>query len=218
MGKLFLGDNFLTRFVDRLVDCIFLSILWSLTSLPIITAGAASSALYYTVHKCIYEGEGHIFSTFFRSFWQNRRQSTLLWLLMAPIGLLLFSACYLVFQWCDAQVLHPIFFPVVLGASALIVMWLQYWFCYSARFEDSFRGVLRNTFLIAAANFGPSFLLMLVFALIALVVGCLPQLLFLWMIFPGLYGMAAHQTAEHLFRKYLPDGKPQETEAPEALT
>ena len=211
MGKFLLKENSLTRFLNRFTDCIYLSILWSIASLPLVTVGMASEALYYTVHKCIYGDEGSIWPTFWRSFWQNRRQGTALWLILLPIGLLLTSACYLTFQWCEAGAAHPVVFGAALAASGLVVMWLQFWFAYGARFQDSLKGVLRNTLLISAANFGASFLLMVVFMLIALIVSCLPQLLLMWMLFPGLYGFAAHQVAESLFLKYLPREDPPET-------
>ena len=209
MGNLFLKENLLTKALNRIVDCLYLSILWSAVSTPVVTAGMASMALYYTVHKCIYGGEGHIGTTFWKAFWQNWKQGCLLWLIMASIGLLMFSECYLTFQWCSAQLIHPAFFVVSLCVAGLLVMWLQFWFAYAARFEDSLKGVLRNSFLIAAANFGPSFLLMVVFMMITLIVSCMPDPLLMWVIFPGLYGFAVHQTAERLFAKYLPQEEPE---------
>ena len=204
MEKLLLKDNLLTRMLNRMVDCIWLSILWTIASVPLLTVGTASEALYYTVHKCIYQEEGHIFSTFFKTFWANRKQGTVLWLIMAPVGLLLASGCYLVFQWSRAGMVSSAILVVSLGAAGLCIMWMQYWFAYAARFEDTVRGVLQNTFLIAYANFGTSFLLMIVFVLVALIVSCLPQFIVLWMIFPGLYVFAVYQAAENLFKKYLP--------------
>lgn len=204
MGNLFVKENLLMKMINRIVDCLYLSILWSVASLPVVTAGMSSMALYYTIHKCIYGDEGRIWTTFWKAFRQNWEQGFLLWLIMAPISLLMFSECYLAFQWCSAQLIHPAFFVISLCAAGLLVMWVQFWFAYAARFEDSLKGVLRNSFLIAAANFGPSFLLMVAFMMIALIISCMPELLLMWGIFPGLYASAVHQTAERLFQKYLP--------------
>ena len=39
-------DTFLTRVLSRLIDCMLLSILWLLTSIPIITLGVSTTAAY----------------------------------------------------------------------------------------------------------------------------------------------------------------------------
>ena len=49
MDKILDPENAFFSVVSRIVDMFLLSILWVLTSLPVITAGAASTGLYYAV-------------------------------------------------------------------------------------------------------------------------------------------------------------------------
>ena len=51
MKNLFNPDNPIMNFIGKLLDCFFLNILWVITSIPIITAGAATTALYYCTIK-----------------------------------------------------------------------------------------------------------------------------------------------------------------------
>lgn len=44
--------------VIKIFDCICLSVLWLLFSLPIITIGASSTALYTAVHRYLRRGKG----------------------------------------------------------------------------------------------------------------------------------------------------------------
>ena len=44
-------DNKLFGALGKAVDCVILSVLWLVCCLPVITIGASSTALYYTVHK-----------------------------------------------------------------------------------------------------------------------------------------------------------------------
>lgn len=64
---------------------VILSFLWCVFSLPIITAGASTAALYHTVIKVIRQDRGYVFSTFIHSFKQNFK-STLLPTLLFMAG------------------------------------------------------------------------------------------------------------------------------------
>ena len=46
-------DNKILAIVNAVVDIIILGIFWFVTSIPIFTIGASTSAVYYTSNKCI---------------------------------------------------------------------------------------------------------------------------------------------------------------------
>ena len=54
-----LGYYFFT-FINKLSDMIIISIVFVLTCIPVITMGAAGTALYYTVQKVIKRGQGYL--------------------------------------------------------------------------------------------------------------------------------------------------------------
>ena len=86
MRGIFSVDSPVMRALIKLFDCICASILWLLFSLPIVTMGAASAALYTTVRRYLRRDEGHLWSTFWGAFRENLRRSTLVWL--AALGVL----------------------------------------------------------------------------------------------------------------------------------
>ena len=47
MGRFFNYDSPLFSSINKIVDCVFLSLLWFVFSIPIVTMGASTSALYY---------------------------------------------------------------------------------------------------------------------------------------------------------------------------
>lgn len=53
MGGLFDYDSKLFQLLLRVSDVVALSLLWLLCSLPILTLGASTSALYYTAMKLV---------------------------------------------------------------------------------------------------------------------------------------------------------------------
>ena len=68
MKGIFDIDNPVMTWIIKIFDCICVSILWLLFSLPVITMGASSAALYTTVYKYLRKEEGHLWKTFWTAF------------------------------------------------------------------------------------------------------------------------------------------------------
>ena len=67
--------NPLFSLLNQLGQLILLSILWTICSLPVITIGASTAALYYTVVKVLRRHQDSLFAAFFREFRNNFLQS-----------------------------------------------------------------------------------------------------------------------------------------------
>ena len=78
------------RIFGFLGQLIALNLLWIVCSLPIITAGASTTALFYCTLKLHKDGDIRVIYDFFRSFKQNFKQSTLIWILMLAAGVLIY--------------------------------------------------------------------------------------------------------------------------------
>lgn len=76
--KFFSLDNPVWKFVGNLADFFILSCLWYLCSLPIVTAGAATSTVYYVTLKMSRDQEGELVKSFFKAFKQNLKPGCLL--------------------------------------------------------------------------------------------------------------------------------------------
>ena len=66
-------ENPVMHYIVKVFDCMCLSILWLLFCLPVITAGASTTALYATVYHYIRKEEGHLWRTFWGAFRENLR-------------------------------------------------------------------------------------------------------------------------------------------------
>ena len=66
-----------------------LNVLWLVCCLPIVTIGASTTALYYTSFKIAKDEGSYITTMFFRSFRQNFKQATIIWLIMLVTGLII---------------------------------------------------------------------------------------------------------------------------------
>ena len=79
-------DNRIIRILTTLCDFLILNILWLVCSVPVITAGASTTALYSVMFKIIKKEEGDIIKSFLKAFRQNFKQSTIIWLLLIGTG------------------------------------------------------------------------------------------------------------------------------------
>ena len=70
------------------IDIMYIGILWLLCCLPVITIGASSTAMYYTMVKSVRHGRGHVSREFFGAFRRNFKAATLAWLVFLFLILL----------------------------------------------------------------------------------------------------------------------------------
>ena len=64
-------DNKFFNVMNKVADGFFLCILWTVFSLPVFTLGAATTALYYVVHKSLRGNRGYVWKGFWYFFKSN---------------------------------------------------------------------------------------------------------------------------------------------------
>lgn len=89
MGGFFNMDGDFVKTMSKLYDIVFLSILWVVFSLPIVTIGASTTALYYTAVKVIRHDRSYIWHSFWKSFKDNFVDATIFWLLLLVLYVIL---------------------------------------------------------------------------------------------------------------------------------
>ncbi len=89
MWSIFDAESLYGRAVTKIMQIIYLNILWLLFCLPVVTIGASTTALYYVTMKMARKEEGYITKDFMRSFRQNLRQGTVIWIMVAGGGFIL---------------------------------------------------------------------------------------------------------------------------------
>ena len=200
MGELFNLDNKFFQGINKIVDCICLSFLWVLLCIPVVTAGAATTALYYTVNKVIRNNRSYIWKEFWHAFRTNFKQSTLVWLILIFIYAIMGIDCYIMFQYAKAGVSYGSLYIVFAVLMLIVTMWANYLFPYMARFENTLKAVLKNCVIMALLNLGKSVVLLVLF-LAAFVVTYVffPAI----MILPAVYMLLVNFILEKVFVKYM---------------
>lgn len=193
-------ESRLRAVLTALIDIIWAGLLWLVCSLPVITFGASTTALYYAVVKCIRHERGRLTGSFFRAFRDNFRQATLLWLLVLAYLLIGLGDAWALGLMGEEQggVLYDIsrlfFVPPV-----LLFPWL---FSFLSRFQNTVGGTLRYAFYLAMRNLGATLLLVAEMAVFAAICWLLPQILPL---LPGAFCLLMSLSIEPVFRTLTAD-------------
>ena len=193
-------ENTFFRTLAKIWETIYLSFLWILCSIPIITAGAATMALYYTVNKTIKHERGYVSSEFFSSFRSNFKQSTIVWLILLVIftilGIDYFAILYYTKNGHDVGAFQTVF----LVLAILTLMWSLYIFPYMARFENTIKDVLKNTLIIALSNAPYSIIMLVLFLAACLAIYKVTPIIF---VIPVMYNSVKNFVIERVFKKYM---------------
>lgn len=200
MSNIFNYDNKFFGALGKAVDCCIVSVLWFFCCIPIFTIGASTTALYYTTHKCLRNGKGYTASTFFQSFKDNFKQSTIIWLIQMCILLIVAGDGIIFYQALKegGKYGNAFFFFLVIGL--FVVAWIIYTYAYTARFVQTKKGTLKNAAIFVVAHLPWSLLIILIFAVSVFIYYLLPVLIF---ILPGVVFVLYDLILEKIFRNYM---------------
>ena len=220
MSNIFNMDNGFFRAMGRLADLMLLNLVFIVCSLPVFTIGASLTAMYYVALKMAANEEGYVFRSFFKSFRQNFKQATIIWIIMLFLGCVLGIDMYILNH--SGTTIGTVMLVMVSATTILYAMELIYVFPLLSRFENKLTTTLRNAFIMAIADF-PRTLVMIV-----IVVGSV--ILTFWNAYTFWYGLliwilggfaivafANSYFLKKIFKKYMPEEE-QTEELTEILT
>lgn len=166
MGRILDMDSPFMRFLNRVGDLLILNILMIICCIPVITAGAAFTAMNYVLLKIVRDREGYLIRGFFKSFVENFKQATLIWLLMLFV-VAIYIGDILIFNYSGLVFPKPVMIAV-LAVAIFLIMIAVYVFPLQARFENKIRNTLKNAMVLAFANL-PKTILMIACYILPLV-------------------------------------------------
>lgn len=163
MGRFFDMDSPAMRFLNRVADLLILNIIMIICCIPVITIGAAYTALHYVLLKMVRDKEGYLLRGFFKSFVANFKQATLIWLILF-LMIAVYVGDILIFSY-SGMVFPKAVVIAVLAVAILFLMMLVYVFPLQARFENSIKNTLKNAMILAFANLPKTIMMMAYYAL-----------------------------------------------------
>ena len=201
---MFSMDGPLWRALNFIADVMVLHVLWLVHSLPLVTIGASTTALYYAMMKRIRTNEGQVTANFRQSFKANFRQATILWLIAAAAGAILWLDLNFCTTWGETAG------KVMLAGCSLLLapcwMTLLYLFPVLAKFTGSVYDTFKNALLMSVRHLPMTLLLTFLWATVWLMLAIFPPFTGLMLISgAGLTAWITSYVYIQVFRAYLPN-------------
>ena len=202
----FSATNPFFQFTGQVLDVVVLSLLWLLCSMPIVTIGPATAALYYSCVKCLRYGEPEPYRNFFRAFRENLRSgclASILWVALAA----LFAAGDFYLHILAAgteqqlwQLLHTAYRIFLLLPAAVLTV------CFPLLSRFSFSvGQLYSYSLRLTVKHLPRLLLAGLLNGVMVILTILGWFFWLMLLLPALDMLLLSFLYEPVFRKYTPE-------------
>ncbi len=164
---LFNLDNPIFKFLSTLVDLAALNIMFIISCLPIFTIGAALTSLQYVMITGWDTQNSRLIKMYTRSFRQNFKQSTIVWLIMLVVGVFLGFTGWMVYQQSKVDD-SVIFMAFVIVFAILCVIYLcimTYIWPVIAKFENTTKMMFVNSLILAFSHLPSTLVAWMIFGL-----------------------------------------------------
>ena len=154
MSRVFNFEGPVFTFLSRLADLFWLNLLYILCCIPVITIGAATTALYYVTLKMAKDEEGYITRSYFKSFKENFIQATVIWIGFLVIGIIMIMDLRIVnggsiAEAFSSSAISNVIMVAVFVMGIVILMTGTYVFPILAQFDNTVKNTVKNAFLIS---------------------------------------------------------------------
>ena len=194
------NENFFLRWFGKMADVVLLSLLWVLCSLPVVTIGASSIALYDAIARCVHGNHESPFKYFFHVYKTELLRGILITLVWAVLGVGLYLGYCFLQQWGQDSAVARTYAMVYLGTMLIPVSILVWLIPMEARFSYGFFGLHKAAATFAFVHLpttGIALGLLLAAVVIAIFVPALIILL------PGIVVTFQSWYIEKVFKKYI---------------
>ena len=167
MGRFFSMDNKFFTFMNKVADLCILNIICLVCCIPIVTAGASITAMYYVTLKMVRNEEAYIVRSFFKSFKDNFKQATIINLIMIAVGAVLYLDLNVAKNMPGSA--GQIFYAIFMAFVIIYYVLLLYVYPILARFYNTIRNTIKNALFMAIRH--------LPYTVVMVLIGLCPLLL-----------------------------------------
>ncbi len=166
--SLFDPENSFWSFLTRIYNLAYAGFLWFVTSLPLITIGASTTALYSYAFAVTEQRDGYVARTFFSSFRKNFVKATVLWICMLLVFAFLYFDAYL--ATTGTNVISKIMFFMILAVIVLFSMLVVHVFPFLSKWDLPYIELCKKILLLGVGTLPISITLLVINAMFVLFV------------------------------------------------
>ncbi len=165
--RIFDLDGPVIQFLNKVADLMWLNILTMICSIPLFTAGAAFTALHYMALKIVRGEECYITRGYFKSFKENFRQSTIIWLIVVLVAAILGTDLYIIEK--SGIKFNSLLRTIILAFAVMAAFTAVMVFPVQAKFGNPIKITIKNAFTVGILQFPKTFaMIVLLFFPVAL--------------------------------------------------
>jgi len=161
--KIFDLESPLMQFLGKVADLMIINCITLICCIPIFTIGPALTAAHYVCLKMVRKEDGYIVKNYFKSFKQNFKQATLIWMLLLAVILILAGDYYIIAK--SGLEFHKIFKILLIIVGVVIAMVAMFIFPVLAKFDNTIRATIKNAFLMSLLQLPKVFLMVILYAI-----------------------------------------------------
>ena len=185
--------------LSKIFDIVFLSVLWVVFSMPILTIGPATTALYYTTVKAIRKDRGYVW----KEFWYAFKTNFVTGLIYTTVLIVAIMGIYygLALTANSKDTMLQIFHYTYIIVSVLVACLYAFLFPILSRFSLPRLQIMRMALFLSIRHILTTIvLLLLILAGCFAVVNVYPLIFFV----PGTITFLCSFLIERVFKKYQP--------------
>ena len=197
-------DEKFWSWMEWIPNIVLLGVLWLVTSLPIVTIGASTTAVYSCFFQFRQDHRKKLIPLYFEQFKAHFKQATIIWLILFPSAILLsIDVVYCVMH--SDEMMFVLSGTVAAVLLTFVVFTLMTVFAYLSKFENSIKDTLLKSLQFVFKDFLRSALnITLLGSITFLVITLFPQFI---LIYGGLICFVLSINFEEMFKKNIPGGR-----------
>jgi len=199
MKWLFNTEGIIYKAMTAVYQMIILNLLWCITSIPLVTVGASTTALYYVIGKIVRKEEVHEIKDFYKSFRENFKQATCIWMILCAAYVMIYTNFSFLENYGS---MGGLMLAVQLPVLVQVVIITVFVFPLLSRYESSTMGIIKASWVLGIKHVFSCFGILAIIAAAALIARTVPGLFLL--VFISFTAFAIYLVVGRIMEKYRP--------------
>lgn len=202
MNGFFRIDGPLYKIGNILFYLLVSNFLWIIFSLPLFTIGASTTALFYVIGKAVRDEDVKIIKDYWKSFKQNFKQATIIWMIIAVIFFIVYSNISNIKIFGNmSRFILPVQVAILIELGIVTI----YIFPILSRYNMTMINAFKSSFFMGNRNIITTLLCIASFVVVGFLLYQFPGLFILMPV--SLYAICSYALIYRLFLKYVPEEK-----------
>lgn len=200
MHGIFNAESPLMSGLEKIFDCILLSLCWITACIPVVTIGSACGALYRAVYRSIRKDEVHPMKIFWTTFRENLKNGILVWVPILAVYVFLIADAVIVRGLIAQGQPMGKYLGIIIALIGITSVWAAYCTAYCVRFTGKTLEVLGICALLVL-NHPVVTLVMLAFITLGAAIGLIVPYIVIFL--PAMICLLLSFQMENVFFKHM---------------